>query len=242
MNKKTFYIAGLVISFIASFVFLKGDPQNSEKKSKNIDVSNKKTELPEGYMDPIGSRNLSLQYQTNRSGFKKLPDKYCVYFGNKDSLNLVTEYYSFTCPHCLNLYRKEFVQIQNNLIKKNQVHFVFHPVPLDLVTIQAMICLEHLSSEEKCLFLDAILSEADTDSFITAQLMQKAMVLLKKPIPRLLEQDFVINHTAFQDAFEFISQENHITAIPSVDINGRLFSEEIPEYLFITAHLERTGI
>lgn len=231
MSKIIFYIFGFAVLVTSCFSLLKGSRQNSDKRIDKEDVL-KKIETKDFYMKLKENKNI---VQTK---FKKLSEKYCVYFGNKDSSNLVTEYYSFSCPHCLNLYRKDFEKIKKKLIKEDHVHFVFHPVPLDLVTIQAMICLEGLSSEEKCLFLDAILSEADSDSFITAQLMQKAMELLKKPIPQLLDQEFVMNHPAFQDAFDFISQEDRITAIPSVDINGRLFSEEIPEYLFIAAQIE----
>lgn len=227
MNRKIFYISMLFISAILCFsIFRKESHLDADKKFKNLN----KIEIRDSY------QNLYLKNQPHES-FKKLPEKYCVHFGNKDSLNLVTEYYSFSCPHCLNLYKKEFEKIKKNLIHENHVCFVFHPIPLDLLTIQAMICLERLSSEEKCLFLDAILNEADENPLITAKLMQKAMEVINKPIPQLLEQDFIMSHAAIQDAFDF-SQENPITVMPSVDINGKLFLEEIPDYLFIFEHIK----
>lgn len=176
----------------------------------------------------------------NLFSFEKLADKYCVAFGKKDAPYKVVEYFSFACPHCVALFKKDFETVKKKLIEEGKVYWVFHPVPLDLSTIQAMICLEKLSHGEKQLFLDAILGEADLeDSSITACLMQKAMEVLHKPLPQLLSKEFISSDPAFQDAFLFLKQKERIEAIPAAEINGRLFPEEIPENSFIEAYIKK---
>lgn len=183
---------------------------------------------------------LFLLMQARLVSIEKLNEKYCVSFGNPNAKNKVIEYYSFSCPHCIALFRKDFNLVKERLIEKGNIYLVFHPIPLDLQTVQAMVCLSKLSEEEKRLFLDAILSEADIEEpKITSMLMQKAMEILKKPQKDLQDKDFISAQEAFQDAFRFLKQEDQIEAIPTAEINGRLFRTEVPECVFIEKHLAK---
>jgi len=162
-----------------------------------------------------------------------------VSFGNESAPNKITEYFSFACPHCVALFRKDFSNIKEKLINQNQVRWIFHPVPVDLQTVQAMICLENLSLPEKRLFLEVLLEEADMeDPDITSQLMKRAMEILKKPIPQLEQKEFISDQPAFQSAFTFLKQEDIVKTIPSVEINGKFFPEEIPECSFVEKYLK----
>lgn len=183
---------------------------------------------------------LLIMTQQHLISWEKLNDKYCVSFGNPKALNQVTEYFSFACPHCVALFKAEFSKIKDRLIDSDKVYWTFHPIPADLQTIQAMMCLENLPLREKKLFLEVLLEEADMeDPEITSQLMQRAMEILNKPIPDLQNKNFISESNAFQAAFEFLKQEDHIKAIPSVEINGRLFPSAIPECAFVEGHLKK---
>jgi Thioredoxin len=166
---------------------------------------------------------------------EKLPEVYTVSFGNPEANFKVVEYFSFHCPHCLALFRKDFKKIKENLIDSNKVYWVFHPVPQDLPTVQAMACFEKLTESEKCLFLEVMLEEADIqDPKITSKLMEKAMEIFQKPLPKLQEEEFLSNTESFQEAFKFLKQDDVVDAVPVVEINGKIFSRQVPDYDFIS--------
>jgi thiol-disulfide isomerase/thioredoxin len=169
----------------------------------------------------------------------KLPETYRVKFGNPAAKYKVTEYFSFMCPHCIALFRKEFQKIKESMIDTDEVFFEFHPVPQDLPTVQAMICFEKLTNEEKQIFIDVILDSVDVeDSTTTPLLMQRAMEVLKKPVSELEDVKFIEKTKAFQDAFEFIKQEDRIEAIPAIEVNGKLYPNDVPEKDLIFEKIE----
>lgn len=164
----------------------------------------------------------------------KLSPDYLIAFGNPDSPVKIVQYFSFTCPHCLTLYRKDFQDIKRKYLETSEVAWTLHPVPMDLLTVQAMNCLEKLSEREKRLFLESILDVIPLDDSIQSVLyMQKAMELFEKPIKKLQEKEYLSNTKAFQAAFLFIKQKDKISAVPSVEINGHLYSNDIPDISFI---------
>jgi len=170
---------------------------------------------------------------------EKLHSDYLVTFGNSEAPTKIVEYFSFTCPHCLMLYKRDFAKIKEKYLDSEKVLWVFHPVPMDLLTVQAMDCLKKLSEREKRLFLEAILDVIPEDDSPTSVLfMQKAMELFQKPLPDLQEKDYLSKTQAFQDAFLFIKQEDKIAAVPTIEINGKLLLKEIPEMAFIDKKMQ----
>lgn len=81
--------------------------------------------------------------------FEKLPDPYLVQYGNPQAPLNIVQYFSFTCPHCIALFRKQFQHIKEDYIETEKISWVFHPVPMDLLTLQGMDCLSKLSEREK---------------------------------------------------------------------------------------------
>lgn len=163
----------------------------------------------------------------------KLDTKYCVKYGDKSSPIKIVEFFSFQCPHCIKLFREDFSFIKKEFIDHGKAYFEFHPVPNDLITLQALICFEHLNEEEKCLFLEVIFEEADPwDSELMAKLMMTAMNVFKKPIPYLNDDDFLREHEIFKVSHDFLMKEQ-VNSVPSAEINGILFASEVPDYQFI---------
>lgn len=190
-------------------------------------------------MTPFYSLALALLFMLPIGALEKLPAEYRITYGNPQAKFKVIEYFSFMCPHCVALFRKEFQGIKNTLIDQEGIYFEFHPVPQDLPTVQAMICFEQLSNDEKQLFLEAILDSVNIeDSTTTPLLMQRAMEIFKKPIPKLHEEAFISDTKAFQRAFEFIKQEDRIEAIPTIEINGKLYPNDVPERELIEKKIE----
>lgn len=165
--------------------------------------------------------------------FKKLDSKYCITYGNPKAPVRICEFFSFRCPHCVKLFKEDFEDIKTKLIDSGDVFFVFHPIPQDLCTIQAMICLEQLGEKEKQLFLEVLIEEVmPADQELMAKFMITAMKVFKKPLPQLDDRNFLEGHPAFNEVFHFLKQEK-ILAVPTVEINGQLFPKEVPSYQFI---------
>lgn len=181
--------------------------------------------------------------QTNRNYEKekkihKLESPYIIKYGDKSSTINIVEYFSFQCPHCIRLFKEQFNQIKAEFIDTNKAYFEFHPVPNDLLTVQALICLSNLNEEEKRLFLEVILEEADpTDDALMAKLMMAAMNVFKKPIPSLEDENFLKNHEIMKISHDFILQQR-IEAVPTIEVNGILYAKEIPNYQFIKTLVE----
>jgi hypothetical protein len=187
----------------------------------------------------LAHASVSENEQTNqREHFKLLDAQYCIHYGSDTAPIKVIEFFSFQCAHCLKLFKNDFALIKAQLIDTGLVNFTFHPVPQDLPTAQALICLEKLDEHEKRLFLEVILEEDDpSDSDLMSTLMMTAMNIFQKPVPELEDHNFLQEHKVFEEIYAFIKQEK-IVAVPTVEINGRLFPSEIPDYHFIKSFIQ----
>ena len=175
-------------------------------------------------------------------GFEKLPESYLVSYGDPKADIKITHFFSFTCPNCVALYREEFRDLKAKYVDTGKVYLTFHPVPMDLLTVQGMHCLEKLSPKEKKIFLEALLEELIIDNpDFSACLMVKAMDLLEKPVPLLQDKAYLQETDAFNDAFKFLKQEEKIIAVPTVEVNGTIYAKEVPDKHFIEAIIKNLG-
>ena len=175
-------------------------------------------------------------------GLESLPDKYLIAYGSPDAPVKIIEYFSFQCPHCLSLFRRDFKRIETSYIDTKKVYWVFHPVPADLITVQGMICMERLSPRHKKLYLETMLAEAEANNpDTTALIMIKVMEILKQPLPELQNEPFIEQTESFSDAFAFLSQEEKIHAVPTIEVNQKLFPQEIPDFEFVQRIVDQRG-
>jgi hypothetical protein len=171
-------------------------------------------------------------------GFEKLDSKYCIQYGNPDAKICAVEYFSLSCPKCMEFFINEFPAIKEKHIDTGSLFWTFHPDPADLLTLQAMVCLDRLSPERKTLFLEAIMENLAKlkGNQHGCQLMQTAMEVFQDPLPELEELDFLKKTEAFENAYRFVIQEDVVTVIPSVEIDG-VFYKDAPSSLLIDKHL-----
>ena len=171
-------------------------------------------------------------------GFEKLDSKYWIQYGNPEAESQAIEYFSFSCPQCLEFFQKDFPAIREEYIDSGALHWAFHPDPADLTTLQAMICMSRLKPEHKALFLEAIMDHLGKmkSNEQGGLLMQAAMEVFRDPIPALEDLDFIQKTQAFQDAYAFVAQEDVVKVIPSLEIDGHLY-KEYPSKALIDAHM-----
>ena len=172
------------------------------------------------------------------SAFTHLSDVYTVTFGDSKAEVKVIEYFSFNCSHCLSIYREDFARIKEKYIDTGKAFWVFHPVPMDKLTVQAIDCLARLSPKDKQIFLEGILEIISGDDS-SVLYFQKAMELFGKPHGDLRDKKYLLSTRAFKDAFDFIKQEDKVSALPSVSINGQLYLTEVPNFAFIAEKIEK---
>jgi protein-disulfide isomerase len=179
-----------------------------------------------------------LMFCARALAIEPLQEKYLVSYGDPQAPIKIVEYFSFQCPHCLALYRKDFKRVAEAFVDTKKVHWTFHPIPTDLVTVQAMVCLSKLSLHHKKIFLETLLEEAE-GPHLTVLIMSKVMELLHHPILDLSDEEFLQNSDAFADAFAFLNQAEKISAVPTIRVNAKLYPDELPDFELIQRVVER---
>jgi len=166
--------------------------------------------------------------------YEKLPDRYLISYGSEQASLEIVQYFSLSCPHCVSLFRNDFLDIKKKHIDTGEVLYTFHPVPMDLTTLQFLCCLEKLDNTKKQLLLGVVLEELDLENpEVTTILLKHAMEILQKPIDKLDDEDYLKSSEAFASAAEYIIQEDKPSTIPSIEIEGKRV-DKAPEYTFIS--------
>ncbi len=185
------------------------------------------------------ARTLSLLLMTisSLSAFDMLPDRYQVTYGSKQAPIEIVQYYSLSCPHCVALFRDDFPDIKKEYIDTGKICYTFHPVPMDLTTVQLLACFDELSEKNKQMLLGVILEELDVENpVLTTTLLKHAMAIFKKPLANLDNDDFIKNSKAFHAAAEFIVQDDKPTTIPSIQVGDKRVDRS-PDYIFLSLML-----
>jgi len=160
------------------------------------------------------------------SSFEKLPSDYTVSYGDQSAPIHMTEYFSFSCPKCLEFIRKNFPTIQSKYIDTGKVYWTFHPDPADILTLQLIVCFELLDNLEKQSLVKKLAGEIRVRSIKKACFrMQEVMNALGKPIPTLHDLSFLEKTEAFQKAYVYLKQPNAPIELPTIEINGLVYQE-----------------
>lgn len=162
---------------------------------------------------------------------EKLPPAYQITYGDPSSPIHITEYFSLSCPQCLKYFHKSFKSLKNKYINTHQVHFSFHLNPADLLTLQAMVCLEKLQDKEKIIFWEVLLDNLN-DLSQGCSLMQMIMEALGEPTPLLDQLSFLETTATFNASYQYLRQPDTVQDLPSIEINGTLY-DELPTFKFI---------
>lgn len=176
---------------------------------------------------------ISLLMYQQAYALEKMDERFLVHYGKSSAPLKVTEYMSFSCPHCVKIFQ-DFPKIKQEFIDTGLLYFTFQPVPKDLTTIRALHCLEMLSEKEKPLFLEALfeyLEETEDAQKLCQAMLDFLACFSKEKIP-LDDLAYLKQTPLMEKAFLFLSQENQVKALPTVEINGVLFSSELPSYTF----------
>ncbi len=177
---------------------------------------------------------LVLAFSSLLHSIEKLDDRYLISFGDKNASIQVVEYFSFMCPHCSALFKREFKDLKSNYLENNKIAFTFHPVPMDMLTVCAMECLSKLNEREKRAFLEVLLQESEgEDSKVMIALMKRAMEVFEKPIPQLDDRSYLEESETFQNAFVFLKQDEQIIGIPTFEVNGKFYAEQPPSLVLL---------
>jgi protein-disulfide isomerase len=160
------------------------------------------------------------------NGSGRLDPKYTICYGNPKAPIHIVEYFSFGCASCLRTFAEEFEGIRETYMDSGRVYWVMHPYPVDLITVQAMVCLEALTDQQRRVFLEAVVLEHDrSPEFGLLKLMSAAMDVLTIRVPDMNDATVLQSTPAFKAAFTYQQAKPAFSGTPTLFINGRLIDE-----------------
>ena len=176
-------------------------------------------------------------------GFQKLKDELTISFGDPSAPIHVTDYFSFSCPVCLESIKKDFPYLKEKYIDTKKVYWIFHPDPVDITTLQALVCFSKLDSIEKQFFFNQMIASKKTPKPV--RIMQTLMAGYGKSLPLLGDLKFLEQTEVFNDAYSYVKQNGIPSSLPTVEINGVLHKEfptrEFLENIFLTLNVKSGG-
>lgn len=171
-------------------------------------------------------------------GFEKLNEQYLISYGEKTAKTKIVEYFSFSCPRCIDFIVDDFPQIKKGYLKQGSVFWIFHPDPADRLTLQGLICLKLLPDIEKRIFLETVAKIIQKDGLERGvEIMKITAETLGFPVLNLEKGNFLKESDAFQDAFKYLSQKDVISSVPTIEINQKVY-DEYPSYDFVINRIQ----
>ena len=215
-----------------------GHDSNGEKYSKN----HRKRKIKETIiMRQINAKTSSsilcfffMCFISSSWAFEKLPEKYTVSLGTHEAKHTVVEYFSLSCPLCLKLIKKDFKEIYTQFIANGKMHWIFHPDPADLSTLQLMVCLERLPYSKKwSFFWEVIQAVKPNNPSRNTFLLQELSKQFGLDVPLLHDIKWLESTEVYQEAFKYTRQADAPTEIPLIEFDGTLREDLIPTFQVI---------
>ena len=155
-----------------------------------------------------------------------LDPKYTITYGNPKAPIHIIEYFSFGSALCVQTYAEDFEGLRSTYIDTGHVYWVFHPHPVDLLTVQAMAYLGVLNDHQKHIFLEAVLLEHHYfPEFCLLDLMRSAMEVLKIDVSEVMNGEALQSTPVFKAAFTYQQAKPEFSRTPTIAINGKLINE-----------------
>ncbi len=131
--------------------------------------------------------------------------------------------------------RKDFPKIKKDFIDTGRLRFIFHPLPADLLTLQAMVCMERMSEEQKRDFLFSLSKKTSVEQ------MQKKMAELGMVLEGdLKNKKYLRDLKVLEDAFRFMN-ETEVETVPQLRFNGKFFAK-LPKYKNVAQLLKQETV
>lgn len=161
--------------------------------------------------------------------FEKLPERYTLSLGTPQAPHTVVEYFSLSCPLCLNLLKKDFKEIYSQFVASKQIFWTFHPDPADLSTLQLMICLEKLPNSKKwAFFWEAVQAVKPKSPSRNTFLLQELAKQFNLDLSLLHDIKWLESTEAYQAAHKYTQQKDAPKEIPAIEFDGKLFNDVLP--------------
>ena len=146
--------------------------------------------------------------------------------GNPDAKVTITEYASFTCPHCANFHANVFKDLKKNYIDTGKVHFVFREVYFDRFGLWAAM-VARCGGEMRYFGISDIIFDTQSEWAHAAEDVDVVNNLRK--IGRTAGMDDATLNSCLEDGamaqalittYQANAQADDISATPTLIING----------------------
>ncbi|UYV38748.1 DsbA family protein [Rhodobacteraceae bacterium D3-12] len=149
--------------------------------------------------------------------------------GNPDAPVTVTEYASFTCPHCASFHQNQFKELKRDYIDTGKVKLVYRDVYFDRIGLWAAM-VARCDTDKFFGIADLIYSKKDEwlnsrDPVVLAANLRKLGVvagLAPEKVDACMQD--ASKAKALYDWFEINANKDQIESTPSLLINGKLHS------------------
>ncbi len=178
-----------------------------------------------------------LFFQVSGYCFDKLPSQYQVTYGSKEAPIHITEYFSFNCLKCIKFMHNEFATIQKKYIDTQSVYWSFHPDPADMLTLQALICLDHLTDTQKKVFFEVIISQIDKARDQGERILNRTLNSLGVDSLPLEDDTYIEKSQAFEAVYQYLKQSDIVDAVPTIEVNNRVYAN-FPTLKFIEKKIQ----
>lgn len=161
--------------------------------------------------------------------FEKLPQNYTISLGSSEAPHQITEYFSLSCPLCMQLLKTDFREIYVQYVETKQVHWTFHPDPQDITTLQLMICLEKLPQSKRwAFFWETVQAVKVHNTGRNTFLLQELSKQFGLDLPLLHDIQWLETTEAYKKAYQYIRQSDAPTEIPTIELNSAIKDKILP--------------
>lgn len=180
--------------------------------------------------NPPGITEFASPAMAQESDSADLPDVVEMTMGNPDAPVTLTEYASFTCPHCRTFHERVFGDLKKNYIDTGKVHFVYREVYFDKFGLWAAM-IARCGGQEKYFGIADLLYDTQSEWLATRNDAGIAEDLRKLGLTAGIERDQLdacLSDGQLAQALVAEYQKNAsadgVTSTPTLLINGKKYS------------------
>lgn len=180
--------------------------------------------------NPPGITEFASPAMAQESDSADLPDVVEMTMGNPDAPVTLTEYASFTCPHCRTFHERVFGDLKKNYIDTGKVHFVYREVYFDKFGLWAAM-IARCGGQEKYFGIADLLYDTQSEWLATRNDAGIAEDLRKLGLTAGIERDQLdacLSDGQLAQALVAEYQKNAsadgVTSTPTLLVNGKKYS------------------
>lgn len=154
-----------------------------------------------------------------------------LFEGKADAPVTITEYSSFTCPHCATFHKETYPALKKKYIDTGKVKMVFRPFPLEPMAAMASMLTKCVPPEQHFSFVHKLFVEQKNWAYSQSVVDSLAKIWTEAGFARESFDKCLTNQKVLDGILSVkakASQELEINSTPTFDINGEIVRGSLP--------------